>query len=118
MSEKNAAVKEPKENFFNKLKAKWGIDSDLQIIIILIVFALTGFSAVEFRKVYFSLFGFDKDTHWLLKTMVWIVLLTPTYQVLLIVWGTVFGQFRFFWEKEKKLFHAIARLFKKKDHAS
>ena len=29
------------------------------------------------------------------------------YQVLLLAWGAVFGQFRFFWEKEKRLFRLL-----------
>jgi len=32
------------------------------------------------------------------------------YQVFLMAWGTVAGEFRFFWEKEKKLGRWILKL--------
>jgi len=36
------------------------------------------------------------------------------YQILLLVYGFIFGQFRFFWEKEKKLVKRIGTVFTRK----
>lgn len=114
MSEEKVTVAEKKANFFDRLKDKWGIESNLQVAIIFVVFALTGFSAVEARKLYFIALGFDENTVWLAKASVWLIMLFPTYQILLLFWGTLFGQFQFFWEKEKKMMQAFGRIFRKK----
>ena len=33
------------------------------------------------------------------------------YQVMLLTFGTLFGHFRFFWEKEKKMFYFLMKPF-------
>ena len=98
--------------FMTRLKEKWGIDSNLQIAVIFVVFALTGFSVVYFREWLFTFIGIDHEP-WYIKTFAWIILVFPSYQILLLFYGTIFGQFRFFWSKEKKMLLSIARLFKK-----
>jgi hypothetical protein len=95
--------------FFDRLKIKWGIRSHLQIVLILIVFSLAGSTAVAMKKVYFGLLGIDETTSFVIRTIAYIAFLFPSYQLLLLGYGFLFGQFRFFWEKEKKLFRAIFR---------
>ncbi|HBH25207.1 MAG TPA: hypothetical protein DDY13_17540 [Cytophagales bacterium] len=95
-----------------RIKVKWGIDSNLQIAVIFVVFALTGFSVVYFREWLFTFIGINHEP-WYIKTFAWIILVFPSYQILLLFYGTIFGQFRFFWSKEKKMLLSIARLFKK-----
>jgi len=99
--------------FLEKLKAKWGLKSLLQVVLILIVFALTGSSVLFLKPVVFKIIGFEHLTGWK-GTVLYILLIFPMYQVLLLCYGFIFGQFDFFWEKEKKLVSLIARLFKKK----
>lgn len=99
------------KGFMHKLKEKWGLKSIWQVLIVLVVFAATGSSVVALRKVFFELIGFDEQTNVWLKTITYILIITPAYQVLLLFYGTLLGQFRFFWEKEKKMFRAIGRLF-------
>jgi hypothetical protein len=98
--------------FMTRIKVKWGIDSNLQIAVIFVVFALTGFSVVYFREWLFTFIGINHEP-WYIKTFAWIILVFPSYQILLLFYGTIFGQFRFFWSKEKKMLLSIARLFKK-----
>ena len=100
-----------KQPFLERMKAKWGLNSVLQVVLILIVFALTGMTVVWARPIIFKLLGIENAGGWL-KTISYLVLVFPLYQCLLLFYGFVFGQFSFFWEKEKKLVKAVLRLFK------
>lgn len=92
-----------------KLKTRWGIQSNLQLLLILVVFAITGSSSVYVAKPFLDLLGMDvgnfPDTWWG-RSGYWtlrILLIFPFYQVLLLIFGWLFGQFRFFWNFEKKM---------------
>lgn len=98
--------------YFNKLKTKWNINSNFQLLLIFVVFSLAGFSVVRFRKLFFMLVGIEDDTALWIKTITYILCIFPAYQLLLLVYGFLLGQFGFFWEKEKRLFKAIAKRFK------
>ncbi|RZL40902.1 MAG: diacylglyceryl transferase, partial [Pedobacter sp.] len=37
----------------------------------------------------------------------YIILIFPIYQVLLVSFGSIFGQFKFFWEFEKKMLRSM-----------
>jgi len=105
-----------KGSFLEKLKGKWGLKNLFQVVMVLIVFSLTGMTVVWIRPVIFSWFGFDDETLFITKTITYILLIFPMYQILILVYGTLLGQFAFFWDKEKKLFNAISRPFKSKTH--
>ena len=100
-----------KQPFLEKMKEKWGLTSIFQVVLILIVFAITGMTIVWIRPIIFKLLGIENAEGWL-KTISYLVLVFPLYQVLLLLYGFIFGQFNFFWEKEKKLVKAVRRLFK------
>ena len=87
-----------------KLKERWGISSNFQLVMILIVFSVTGSCAVALADPVMSFFDLTKEDtspwlYWPLR----IFLIFPLYQVLLVVFGFVFGQFKFFWAFEKKM---------------
>ena len=87
-----------------RLKEKWGITSNFQFIIILIVFSVTGSLAVWVAKPILELVGLDKSAvspwvFWPIR----IAIIFPIYQVMIVVIGTLFGQFKFFWAFEKKM---------------
>jgi hypothetical protein len=42
--------------------------------------------------------------------VLYLLVIFPLYQVLLLVYGALFGQFRFFWKKEKQLLLLFRRL--------
>ena len=88
----------------NRLKEKWGITSNFQIIIILLVFSITGSIAVWIAKPVLSLVGLDKEvvSPWLFWP-IRIFIIFPIYQILIVIIGTLFGQFKFFWAFEKKM---------------
>jgi len=88
----------------NKLKEKWGITSNFQIIIILVVFSITGSVAVWIAKPVLHLVGLDKEivSPWLFWP-IRIFIIFPIYQILIVIIGALFGQFKFFWAFEKKM---------------
>ena len=88
----------------NKLKEKWGITSNYQIIIILLVFSITGSIAVWIAKPVLNLVGLDKEgvSPWLFWP-IRIFIIFPIYQILIVIIGALFGQFKFFWAFEKKM---------------
>lgn len=105
-----------------KLKEKWGISNNFQLIVIFIVFAITGSSSVYVAKPFLSLIGLDKgnfSAEWWGSVFYWILrilLIFPFYQVLLVIYGWLFGQFKFFWAFEKKMLSrmGLAFLFEQK----
>lgn len=88
-----------------KLKERWGISSNFQVIVIIVVFAVTGSTSVYITKPLLGLLGIAKENfdfsfwYYFLK----ILLVFPCYQVLLVFFGWLFGQFQFFWNFEKKM---------------
>ena len=88
----------------NKLKEKWGITSNFQIIIILLVFSITGSVSVWIAKPVLNLVGINKQAFspWLFWP-IRILIIFPIYQILIVIIGALFGQFKFFWSFEKKM---------------
>ncbi len=91
-----------------KLKERWGISSNFQVVVILVVFAVTGSSAAKLAAPLTSFLGLDPDNvsgwiYWPVR----VLLIFPIYQVLLVAFGWLFGQFRFFWNFEKKMLKRI-----------
>ena len=87
----------------NKLIKIFKVENLSQLIIIFIVFGITGSLSVALGKyVLFKIIGQDfvnNDFYWILR----LILIFPLYQILLIFVGTLFGQFKYFWEIEKKI---------------
>jgi len=85
-----------------KLKEKWGIKSNFHLVIILIVFAITGStSAIISGPTIEFLFG-EIEMNGFLKFILQLVIIMPIYQVLLLFFGFVFFQFNFFFKFVKK----------------
>lgn len=99
-----------------KLKKRWGIHSNFQIVIILIVFSITGSSSVIIGKPILEFFNITKElnpfVYWPLRFLV----ILPAYKVLLLFYGWIFGQFDFFWNFVKKMLSnmGLKFLFKQK----
>jgi hypothetical protein len=89
---------------FERFKKKWNIESNLQLVIILIVFAITGSSTLYVRKGIFYLLGITDQTDIWIRTVLYILVIFPAYNAMLLVVGFLFGQFKFAWEFEKKMF--------------
>ncbi|MDP5231589.1 MAG: diacylglyceryl transferase [Cellulophaga sp.] len=96
-----------------KLKERWGIESNFSIIVILLVFAITGSSALKIARPLLEYLGFTRDLftdEWYFSVLYWavrILVIFPIYQVLLVFFGWLFGQFKFFWNMEKQMLSRI-----------
>jgi len=87
-----------------KLKERWGIESNLQIVLILIVFAITGSTASYIGKPILAYLSVTQESfgtigYWIIRILILFIM----YQFLLVFFGWVFGQFNFFWNFEKKM---------------
>ena len=102
------------KNFIEKLKQRWEVKSNLQLVIICVVFALTGWSALKLRELVFPLLGVDDSTPVWQKIIIWLLVIFPFYYVFLLFYGFIFGQFDFFWKFAKKTFGRFRRI-KQKD---
>lgn len=91
-----------------KLKARWNIEHNWQVIVIFIVFAVTGSTASYIGKPILSYLNVTPEIYsslgyWVIR----IVLLFVVYQFLLVCFGWIFGQHKFFWNFEKKMLRRI-----------
>ena len=89
---------------FNKLENRWEVSYRWELIAIFLVFAVTGSSAARLSDPIMNLIGLDRGTindglFWTLR----ILIVFPIYQLLLVGFGWLFGQFNFFWKFEKKM---------------
>ena len=99
-----------------KLKNRWGISSNIQLVLILIVFAINGSFAAWVADPITAFFNLSTETispwiFWPLR----ILLIFPIYQLTLPLVGFVFGQFKFFWAFEKKFLSRLGLGFLFKD---
>jgi ABC-type phosphate/phosphonate transport system permease subunit len=89
---------------FKKLSKKWNVNYRWELIAIFLVFAITGSTSakisgpvIEFLNV--RKFVPNSILYWIIR----ILIVFPIYQILLVMVGWVFGQFKFFWAFEKKM---------------
>lgn len=100
------------QNLWQRMKTRWGV-SAWGVIAILLAFSLAGTTVLKVtRPILDSVLPADVP-RWLWWTAR-ILIIVPVYQVLLLMCGTLLGQFRFFWEKEKKMAGCVARPFSRR----
>jgi len=84
------------KKFWQKLKKRWGIENDWQVAVILLVFTLTGFSFLFINPLIDRLLGLTEEDPFWIKAVVFVIITLPVYNILLIIWGTLLGQHKFF----------------------
>ena len=92
--------------FVEKLKNRWGVTGK-RVVIILIVFACTGFTVMYLKRPIVNFFTNGEDN--LLFTILYYLLILPIYNIILLGYGFLFGEFKWFWEFEKKMFSRMRR---------
>ena len=95
-------------SWINKLQEKWGLKSVGQVIVILIVFACTGFTVLVVKKPIVNFFTENGEANEWFKIVYWL-LIFPIYNMILLAYGFLFGQFEFFWAYEKKMINRFRR---------
>lgn len=101
---------------FKKLENKWVVKYRWEMIRIFIVFAITGSSSVLVGRPIIKLLGISKENlnvfiYWVLFILIGLLF----YQILLVAFGWLFGQFEFFWNFEKKMLRRFGLGFLFKD---
>lgn len=86
-----------------KLKKRWNVKSNWQLCIIFLVFTITGSTATKLAAPITELFGIHSEMAWYIYWPIRIAIIMPIYQLLLVFFGWIFGQFSFFWNFEKKM---------------
>ena len=91
----------------SNFKQRWRIQSNFQLTIIIVVFAVTGSSSAWLSKHFCYWIGITKEDlgYWFMPIR--LILIFPIYQILLVLIGALFGQFRFFWSFEKKMLRSM-----------
>ena len=89
----------------NKIKRRWEIKSNRQLLIIFLVFWITGSLAAWISKPILEFIGLKEIAisawaYWPIR----IIIVFPLYQILLLIIGTIFGQYKFFKNFIKKMF--------------
>lgn len=92
---------------FDRIKQKWGVSSNKQLAIIFIVFAITGSTSALVAKPILNYFGLTKESLDFWYYPIYVIAIFPLYQVLLVSFGFLFGQFKFFWWFEKKMLKSL-----------
>ncbi len=95
-------------SLMQRLEQRWGV-GPWRVVLILLVFACTGTTVLLLKRPIVAFFTGEGDPS-LLFSVIYYVLILPIYNVLLLLYGALFGQFKFFWAFEKRFF---ARIFGK-----
>jgi hypothetical protein len=93
-------------SWIKKLQKRWKLESLWQVVIVLVVFACTGFTVLFLKSPIVAFFTEDGNQNiWF--SITYYLLILPIYNVILLFYGFIFGQFSFFWEFEKKTWRRI-----------
>lgn len=94
---------------FKKLEKKWILDAKWEMIRVFIVFAITGSSSMLVGRPIIEMIGITKENlnpilYWVLFIIIGLIF----YQILLVTFGWLFGQYKFFWNLKRKCSDALA----------
>ena len=97
-------AQQSKAQIMNKIRNIFKVGTNFQLLKVNIVFAITGTLSVYFAGIIIDFLGLDPHIlgsffYWSLRIM----LLIPVYQFLLIIIGSIFGEFEYFWKIERKM---------------
>lgn len=102
---------------FKKLENKWIVKYRWEMIAIFLVFAITGSASARVSGPLLHYFGFERavfSSEWFWGVLYWfirILIIFPIYQILLIVIGSIFGQYKFFRNFEEKMLSRMGLSF-------
>ncbi len=98
-----------------KIRSFFKVESNYQLFVVNLVFAITGTSSLFVADYILDILlitqeNYDNFFYWITR----IILILPIYQILLIIFGILFGEFSYFWKMEKKTLNKIRSIFKSK----
>jgi len=88
-------------DWVDKLKQRWNLKNTWQVLVVLFVFASTGFTVMFLKNPLLGLIdpSFKESTTF---TVLYYIFILPIYNLILLFYGFIFGQFKFFWEFENR----------------
>ena len=89
-------------SWIKKMQNKWELKNIWQVILVLIVFSFTGFTVLFIKGPILNLISGGSEREWWM-TAIYIALILPIYNIILLLYGFIFGQFAFFWKYEQKV---------------
>jgi hypothetical protein len=98
--------------WIEKLKSRWNLKNGWQVILILIVFACTGFTVMFLKKPILTFLA-GENGNTTTGTVLYYIFILPLYNIILLAYGFVFGQFEFFWQFEKRFMERFFSLFRR-----
>jgi hypothetical protein len=101
-------------NWLLKLQQRWKLKSIGQVLLVLVVFACTGTTIMFLKQPILAFLGEGESTS-VLPSVLYYIFILPLYNVVLLAYGFLFGQFDFFWEFEKRFLSRIFPFMKKKN---
>jgi hypothetical protein len=97
-------------SWITKLQSRWKAKSIFQVILILTVFICTGTTVSYLMKPILNFFFGVEVPLW--ARILYFLFILPVYNIFLLCYGFLFGQFRFFWEFEKRTLRRTVDFFK------
>lgn len=94
---------------FKKLKKRWGIESNSQFWLVFSIFGITGTSMLFIKPPLFDFLGIHTDLHFLLYALLYVIIITPVYFIVLMIIGSLLGQYEFFSGFIKRMFTRFKR---------
>ena len=92
----------------DKLVKKFEANSTQHLIIIFIIFALSGSGSILISSPILTILSLEQlISFYPLYLVVRIILIVPIYQLLLILVASLFGQFNYFWKFEKRFLQRL-----------
>lgn len=92
--------------FIDRLQHKWNLKNAWQVVVVLIVFACTGLTIMYIKKPIQAWLAVSDD-YATLFTVMYYVFILPIYNIVLLIYGFLFGQFSFFWSFEKRMWNRM-----------
>lgn len=96
-----------------RIKSKWNIETDRDYWLIMISYSLAGMFILPVKKIIFHAVGINDHTPFWVVVLVYIPLIPPVYQLGLIFFGSILGQFNFVWGQAKKRWIFLSKPFRK-----
>ncbi len=96
-----------------KLKQRWKV-TGTQLFLILCVFAITGTTTAYISKAITAWLGLTTESPLWQRAGLRAIVLIFGYQVIILLVSIPFGQFRFFWNYEKKILRRMGLIKKEK----
>lgn len=83
---------------------RWNLKHPLQLVVILLVFSITGSTSIAVGRPLLKVIGITLDNlNGFIYYPLFIILSFILYQIFLVTFGWIFGQHAFFWAMEKKM---------------